>query len=300
MHHLYPIYATKTIDDGKYNDYENLEGYTFPGYIANEKRWPLIPLNVGTHPCPQDTRGPDGNAIETLWCMCDGPEQFLKNSVKLGHSWHYIKKQVRYRLNENGYRAPEWSNIEWKDAVVIIGCSMTFGIGVAEDETINYYLQELLGRPVINIGYPAGSNETLFNNSVAINQTFDNPAAVVMAWSTWDRFKFYSSYFSDIGLWTEDESVIDGVNLKRLYDDLNLNQTNQSIRSYYLEKANKALWKNRSEYYTFSFFESTAHYMRLDAHFKTVPGARDLVHPCRYQNLKIANHLYEVLKNRGL
>lgn len=299
MYPNFPEYAVKMFDDGKYVDTENLEGYTFPGYLTR-KEYPLIFLNVDTNKSPEDIRHPDGQAIEILWCMGDDYKMFMKNSVILGPSWHYINKKVTYRLNRNGYRAPEWKDIDWKNAVVILGCSMTFGVGVAEDETINYYLQDMLGRPVINISYPAGSNETILNNSAAIFEHFGSPAAVIMAWSGTDRFKFYTSYQHDIGLWTPDSAEVDGVPLQKLYDYLNLNQTNQHIKSYYFEKVNRALWKDRSEYYTFSFFPSSAHYMRLDTFFKTVPDARDLVHPGKDQNLEIAKHLYQVLKQRGL
>lgn len=294
---LFTNYAIKAIDDGKYVDKRNLEGYTFPGYLVHSE-FPLIPLNVDTNQCVDDLRHHDGRAIEILWCMGDDEQLFNKNLIKMGSSWHYSHKKVTYRLNRNGYRAPEWTTIDWKNAVVLLGCSMTFGVGVAEDETISYYLQNMLGRPVINIGYPAGSNETIFNNSVAIFEKFGAPAAVITAWSTTDRFKFYSSYAHDIGLWTPEGCTDEGINLHELYNQINLNVTNSHVKSYYLEKANKALWKDRSEYYTFSFFESSAHMMRLDTCFKCINDARDLVHPGKTQNLDIAKHLYTTLKDR--
>jgi hypothetical protein len=294
-HHI-----TNVIDDGKYIDLLGLGGYTFPGYLVHPE-FPLIPLNIDTVNCTEGTRHPDGQAMEILWCMGDSKEQFITNSKKLGSEWHYYDKTVTYKLNRNGYRSTEWSNIDWKNSIVILGCSMIFGVGVAEDETINYYLQEMIGRPVVNIGYPAGSNEIIFNNSVAIFENFGIPASVITAWSTTDRFKYYTpSHSHDVGLWTTKSTMGDVVDLYELYTSLNANQTNQHIKSYYLEKANRAIWKDRSEYYTFSFFESTAHYMRLDTHFKIVPDARDLIHPGRNKNLEIAKHLYKTLRERGL
>lgn len=292
-HWSWPSYAKKTLNDGKFTDIDNLEGYCFPGYIG-EQNFPLIPLNVLTH------RFSGTLEADTRWCAGDDPSLFKKNKEKLGDAWHYSTKQIEYKVNANGYRAPEWNDIDWKEAVVILGCSMTFGVGVAEDETISYLLQERLGRPVINIGYPAGSNEAIFNNSVSIFENFGCPAAVVTAWSTLDRFLFFSSYMHDIGLWTKDSAMVDGVELQKLYDFINLNQINVQVKGYYLEKASRSFWKDRTHYYSMSFFPSTAHYMRVDKYFTFTNTARDLIHPGVESNREVAEHLFEVLKERGL
>jgi hypothetical protein len=42
---------------------------------------------------------------------------------------------------------------------VLLGASNIFGEGVLEDETISYYLEQMLGTPVINLGFAAASNQ---------------------------------------------------------------------------------------------------------------------------------------------
>lgn len=266
---------------------------TFPNYIDNQK-FPLLPLNAITHVFPntfiQDIR----------WSLGDSPALFEKNIQSMGESWHYYHKEIIYNVNSNGYRAPEWNTIDWKNSVVILGCSMVFGTGVAEDETLSYYLEQLLHRPVINLGYPSISNEGIFNNSVSILEHFGSPLAVINVWAPVDRFLFFSTEPHHIGLWTNDKDESDGVSLGRLYEDMNLNQTNMRIKSYYLEKANQRLWKNKTQYYSASYFKSTADCMKLHKLLPSDRNARDMVHPGPDSNLSNAKYLFSVLKNRGL
>lgn len=289
---FWPEYANKTFDDGKFID-EYIEPYTFPGYIKNIN-FPLFPLNTLTHFIPKTTIKDIG------YCMGDGPEAYLSNKEKKGPSWHYYDKKIEYVTNKNGYRAPEWETIDWKNSVVLLGCSMIFGVGVAEDETISYYLSKMIGKPVINLGFPAGSNEIIFNNSVSIFENFGIPSAVITFWSTMDRFQFYASYPHCVGLWTQPEDTATDVNLFELYNSLNGNDVNQNIKSYFLEVANRNFWKDRTEYYSASFFSPTSHYMRLDNFFKPDNNARDLIHPGKDKNYEVAQKLYTILKNKGI
>jgi hypothetical protein len=66
---------------------------------------------------------------------------------------------IDYKVNSYGYRCPEFDNINWKDSYVLLGASNIFGEGVLEDETINYYLEQMIDKPVINLGFAAASNQ---------------------------------------------------------------------------------------------------------------------------------------------
>lgn len=66
---------------------------------------------------------------------------------------------IDYQVNSYGYRCPEFDTIDWENSYVLLGASNIFGEGVLEDETISYYLQEMLQIPVINLGYAAASNQ---------------------------------------------------------------------------------------------------------------------------------------------
>jgi hypothetical protein len=68
---------------------------------------------------------------------------------------------IDYKVNSYGYRCPEFDTIDWENSYVLLGASNIFGEGVLEDETISYYLEQMLREPVINLGFAAASNQHL-------------------------------------------------------------------------------------------------------------------------------------------
>lgn len=268
------------------------EEFTYPEYL-NDTKFPLLPLHAVSHMIPGTTH-PD-----IRWSLGDNEILFEKNKKRLGKTWHYSTKQVTYIVNKNGYRAPEWDTIDWKNSVVILGCSMIFGTGVAEDETLSYYLENLLNRPVINLGYPSASNECIFNNSISVFKKFGSPAAVITAWAPLDRFLFFSKQQYNLGLWTDKEKI-DGVNLRELYEYVNLNQINSQVRSYYIEKANRLFWEDKTIYFSMSYFKEVAHYMKLNKWLQHDNAARDCVHPGKDTNYHTARYIKKLLSDKGL
>jgi len=291
---VWPDFESHTLLDGQ----KNLTGhapYAFPGYIADPSVI-FLPMHVLTYP------GTDIAPGIARYCMGDGPDEFTKNRQEMGADWHYATKEVRYHCNSDGYRAPEWNQIDWPNSIVLLGCSMTFGVGVSEDETISYYLNELTGRPVINLGYPAGSNELILNNLAALANRLPMPWAVVVNWSTLDRFTYYNKYFSNIGLWTNEKAEVNGVNLGKLYKARNYCELNKMMENYYLAKCAQAICQGRTRYHTLSYFAQTAHYMRTDSYvdisnLKKQERARDGIHPGPYQNKTAAQSIYDRIVN---
>lgn len=62
------------------------------------------------------------------------------------------KRNCQYTLNSKGYRCPEFEDINWEESIVVFGCSNTMGIGLDDSETYPHLMQEVLKRPVINLG----------------------------------------------------------------------------------------------------------------------------------------------------
>ncbi len=75
---------------------------------------------------------PLGNSWENL----DNPELYEHNLKIQPLEWPWRNKSVNYSWNSNGYRAPEWSDIDWESANVLMGCSYALGLGVDDSETI--------------------------------------------------------------------------------------------------------------------------------------------------------------------
>ncbi|MBC7793985.1 MAG: hypothetical protein H7Z43_09765 [Clostridia bacterium] len=57
------------------------------------------------------------------------------------------------RINADGYRGADWPRIV-DNAVVVVGDSQVFGLGVEEDEVFTARLAEAIKRPVLNAGVP--------------------------------------------------------------------------------------------------------------------------------------------------
>ena len=72
---------------------------------------------------------------------------------------------VLYNITSNSNRLVPESNVEAKgsgNAILFIGDSLTFGEGLNDDETLSYYLQDLLRRPALNAGmHGYGAHQSL-------------------------------------------------------------------------------------------------------------------------------------------
>lgn len=283
-----------TFNDGKFNWITHSDNAVLPGYV-NDTDHPFTYCYSLTHVDPT-TGNPD-----TGFCIGDDPKLFQKNLLKMPSSWKYRTKKVEYKVNASGYRTKEWKDIDWKNSVVIFGCSMTFGTGLNEDETISYHLEKKLGRPVINLGYPSGSNNLILNNSAACIENFEIPWGVVINWSTTDRFRFYEKMgYIDTGPWLNPNNkpvMSENVNVSDLWLNFYYNPANEKTTSFYLSRAAKAMWEGRTKYCTISYFEDSAHVTRSDQVFLINPNdrARDVIHPGEGDSIKVAEYLSKKL-----
>ena len=63
------------------------------------------------------------------WFDQDTKERAKKNYTP---EWKYATKRIEYHVNSDGYRTKEWSDVHWKNSIVLLGCSYVYGVGVAE------------------------------------------------------------------------------------------------------------------------------------------------------------------------
>jgi hypothetical protein len=216
-----------------------------------------------------------------LWQETDSKKNFKKNKKKLGDSWHYANKEVYYNFNSNGYRTKEFNNINWGESIVIFGCSLVFGVGLAEDETITYQLSKILKKNVINMGVPGSSVEFNLYNNLILKKGYPSPLAVVNLWTNIERTTQYNEYkVLDLGEWNFKQSKFDRFKNFILNDVIKNNQT-CTINGYFNMLMTKLLWdSNKIEYYEASFFENTAKIHNIDfLSTQIVDQARDCLHP---------------------
>ena len=288
------------LDDGKFHMdvvHRTMEGIEnpayFPGYIDN-KEHPLFFCNSITH------RDIDGN-LTFDWCGSDGPNEFEKNKVKMGPSWKYLTKKVNYKINSSGYRTYDWNQIDWPNAILLLGCSSTYGVGVAEDETLSYYLENLTGRQVVNLGTPGGSNSLISYLCALVLEKFSTPYAIVVNWTTGDRYRhFFKNRYFDVGPWNSKkvsglvEERVDGLNLSLAWENRYINRYHELAENYYISKTVKAMCQS-TKYVTLSYFDYMAHINRADICISADPLARDLIHPSSKIHETAATEIYKLL-----
>jgi hypothetical protein len=200
----------------------------------------------------------------------DKAELFQENLLKKPQDWWYRTKPITYKLNSNGYRAPDWETINWSHAIVILGCSMTFGIGLAEDETISWYLSEILGRPVINLGVGGSSIPFSCYNSSLIYRNFGMPWAVINLWTDLNRVPIFSEVgINHNGPWC--------MTRESLMDHWTRSPFNAITHARMMSGLVHDFWKDKTRYWEATFFDHTAEYLEIER-IRFEDRARDDLH----------------------
>lgn len=284
---------SQVLQDGKYV----MEKFDlrFPGYIKN----PYHPFTY-CHSLTYSANPQDPKSVMTdKFSGSDSPDRFEENLKLMPDSWSYKTKEIVYKVNSSGYRTHEWKDINWKEAIVILGCSNVFGIGVAEDEMVSTHLERLTGRQVVNLGFPAGSNQLIVNNAATLIEEFGMPYAVVINWSSLSRFRFFTERgYLEVGQWNAPgdlvgtrEIEVGDVNVSKLWEQLHLDRHNEMAINYYLGKYANVMFKDRTKFITTSYFPESAHFTRADSSIKIIPTARDRLHPGPENNIEFAEYI---------
>ena len=220
-------------------------------------------------------------------------EEYETNKKKLNKTWHYFNKEVSYNLNTNFYRAPEWNTVNWKESVVVFGCSHVFGEGLAQDETVCHQLQNLLDRPVINLGQSGTSTMFSWHNSIKFFETFGVPYAVIQLWTDYGRLLYYTeSEIKRVGFWSGGRWDNYDSDMKSLYHLWNKNTVHSRTFFEFEAKACKEFWCNKTHYYQGSYFKETADILNSDF-YSQLDDARDLIHSGPKTHRRAAEVIYE-------
>lgn len=218
---------------------------------------------------------------------------YIKDGNFLLHSNDNTDK--RYKLNSHGYRTQEFDDIDWKNAVVIFGCSNVYGVGLEEDETICSQLSKEIDRPVVNMGVPGSSMQYSLYNSVILNEFYPTPYAVIQIWTMPERTMTFSRYnINGYGTWNIE---------KNNYMDLwSKNKTNVEVSALFCSMISKQIWESKTNYNEISFFPKTSYLLKC-SFIRTIDVARDNLHPgvktAKKTALKIKENLFKNLTNQN-
>jgi len=182
--------------------------------------------------------------------------------------------------NSSNYRTKEFDQIDWKNSIVIFGCSNVFGVGLTDDETISHQLSVLTNRPVINMGVPSSSIPYSLYNQVILAGKCSAPYAVINIWTSMNRLSyFYENGSCHIGPWTasQPDKNIFIRSIKSVFDAWNINDINPSLQSIFLQKMAEIIWKD-TKHFQGSFFPNTSDALNVEL-FQYKDYASDNLHP---------------------
>lgn len=139
-----------------------------------------------------------------------------------------------YDVNSYGYRAPEFDTVDWRNSYIIQGCSAIFGVGTADPTKITqYYLSEMLGAPVINLGVPGSGMEVQYVNALEFLEAGIKPKGVFIVYPGLDRYTLYNNgnLEEHVGPWCNERK------LEWMLND------NSRMHNLFLVRGYRMLWK---------------------------------------------------------
>lgn len=163
-------------------------------------------------------------------------EEFYKQNLKTqSQDWLWRTKTVHYTLNKQRYRCAEWDNCDWANSILIFGCSMVYGVGVDNSDTVSYQLSAKTNCPVINLGQNGTGLSYLWANTVLLRELNITPKAVIYCWPDRSRqTEFLTTYDSaGYGHWNIKDSWM---------KSLVTNDTHNKIWATYTVKSIRAMW----------------------------------------------------------
>ena len=214
----------------------------------------------------------------------DQEKLFRKNLKRQDKDWIYRNKEIKYSFNEIGFRTRPFKDINWKESVVMFGCSNIQGVGLAEEDTLAMQLEKIIERPVINLGIGATGVDIACWNSLTLHENYPKPKAIIQVWSSLDRYADYRN--NQLSAYVPS---VKGYNYR----------LNWSFRSAKYIETDRALWRDKVVYIEGTYFKINKKYsdkLKIKQ-FDAVDQARDLIHPGINSNKANAECIADQLKS---
>jgi hypothetical protein len=126
----------------------------------------------------------------SYWDEPDSRENFL-SKPKPG----YTETSIHYKCNSYGYRTPEFDFNSTNPSIFCLGCSFTYGTGVALEHTWPYLVQQAFPNYTVhNFGSAGASGDTILRTLTNIGNML-NPKIVLIFWPEIFRFELYNENF---------------------------------------------------------------------------------------------------------
>jgi hypothetical protein len=183
---------------------------------------------------------------------------------------------VWYTLNSQGYRCPEWIDINWENCHLLLGCSVVQGVGLDDWNTLDKELSKLLNEPVINLGVGGGSLQFILANTYKLIDAGIRPKSVILVEPEPTRVPlFFKNKTEHLGSWIL-EGVHSSTNPNFLWYRQWVKDKNAETYGLLASRSIKTAW----EHAEIPFFNTFQPYCPGDADLpKYVDVAKDGQHP---------------------
>lgn len=116
---------------------------------------------------------------------------------------------VHYKLNKDGYRCPEWEDIDWPNSHLLFGCSVVQGVGLEDWDTLDSQLNKIFNEPVINLGQCGGSLSLILANTYKLIDAGVRPKSIILVHPEPSRVAlFLNDKVFHIGVsWTQPKEI---------------------------------------------------------------------------------------------
>ena len=215
-----------------------------------------------------------GEQIRQSFVYCDSEELYQKNLKKQPLDWVWRTTKITYSSNSQGYRCPEWDNCDWDNSILILGGSVVYGIGVAENQTLPSQLSNRLNIPTINLGSAGTGPAHQWINSIRLIENNVCPVAVIYIWPNATRFL---DFFKEE--WCSLPTGPHIVDIRPTIGKLWLkNPTHSHVSLDYFSLSCEQMWNCPVLHYTMDG-DLEKELDRLTVLPKTADNARDMMHP---------------------
>lgn len=219
--------------------------------------------------------------IDAKWAGTDTRPRYLANLGTQPPDWPYRTQPVTYTVNREGYRCAEFDQIDWSQSLVVFGCSMVFGIGVTDQDTMPAQLSMITGLPVINMGQAASSIEFNLANSVILSHICPRPRAVIHLWTGLDRSVYYGSRSLEfLGSWSSSD----------YFTARSQRACHSEMQALIAKLTTESLWRD-TLLWQGSYFKETAELLGIPDCHRHDDNARDLLHPGVKSHGRVAHQI---------
>jgi hypothetical protein len=182
------------------------------------------------------------DGVSYLYEPSDTEQLYKANLERQPADWYYRHNPVTYTWNSNGYRAPEWNDIDWPCTWIVMGCSLVVGIGVAEHHTLNSELSVLLGKPCVNLGMGGSGVDVIMYNSLRLIDHMIKPAGVVVVAPQLSRMTYWTSKHYENLVANFTQSAIDPY-IQQAYEGHLRYEPNAEMHGHMKLRGIQALWR---------------------------------------------------------